>query len=159
MPAILVRTLGWIWERPYLLLTFTALFWAGNSIVGRGARDLIPPVALAFWRWSLALLLMLPFAWPHLRRDMARLKEALKSVLVLGMLGIGAFNTLLYTGLQTTTAVNGLLLQSMQPGLILLLGAILFGDRTGLLQLIGRCCQSNFNSSPIGGTLALGAWP
>lgn len=137
MLAILVRTVGWIWERPYLLLTFTALFWAGNSIVGRGARDMISPVALAFWRWSLALFLLLPLAWPHLRHDMARLKKAWKSVLMLGMLGIGAFNTLLYTGLQTTTAVNGLLLQSMQPGLILLLGVILFGDRARLLQLIG----------------------
>lgn len=98
---------------------------------------MIPPVALAFWRWSLALFLLLPLAWPHLRHDMGRLKKAWKSVLMLGMLGIGAFNTLLYTGLQTTTAVNGLLLQSMQPGLILLLGVILFGDRARLLQLIG----------------------
>ena len=57
------------------------------------------------------MLLLLPFAWPYLRRDMARLKEAWKPVLVLGTLGIGAFNTPLYTGLLTTTAVNGLLLQ------------------------------------------------
>ena len=122
---------------PYVLLTFTALFWAGNSIVARGARDLIPPMALSFWRWSLALLLLLPFAWPHLRRDAAKLKASWKMLALLGALGIGAFNTLLYTGLQTTTAVNGLLLQSLQPGLILLLGALLFAERTRCLRLLG----------------------
>lgn len=113
MSAFLARWTGWFWSRPYLLLTFTALFWAGNSIVGRAARDVMPPVALAWWRWALAFLLLLPFAWPHLRRDLATLKAQWRWVLLLGALGIGTFNTLLYTGLQTTTAVNGLLLQSM----------------------------------------------
>src|SRR3546814_13797513 len=58
-----------IWSRAYPLLTVTALFWAGNSIVGRAARDLVPPAALSFWRWTFALLLLLPLAWPHLNRN------------------------------------------------------------------------------------------
>ena len=122
---------------PYMLLMFTALFWAGNSIVARGARDFVPPLALSFWRWSLALLILLPFAWPHLRRDSATLRSAWKMLIVLGGLGIGAFNALLYTGLQTTSAVNGLLLQSLQPGLILLLGALLFAESIRMMQVIG----------------------
>lgn len=126
-----------IWAAPYLLLTCTALFWAGNSIVARGARELVPPLALSFWRWTLALLLLLPLAWPHLRRDAAELRRSWLTLIVLGALGIGAFNTLLYSGLQTTSAVNGLLLQSLQPGLILLLGALLFAERTRLLQVLG----------------------
>ena len=137
MRAFLSRVIGWFWSRPYLLLTFTALFWAGNSIVGRAARDVMPPVALAFWRWALALLLLLPFAWPHLRRDFSDLRANWKWVLALGILGIGTFNTLLYTGLQTTTAVNGLLLQSMQPALILTLGALVFGETVRFLQITG----------------------
>lgn len=126
-----------IWSAPYALLTCTALFWAGNSIVARGARELVPPLALSFWRWSLALLLLLPFAWPHLRRDAAALRKSWRILVVLGALGIGAFNTLLYMGLQTTSAVNGLLLQSLQPGLILTLGAILFSQRIYLPQVLG----------------------
>ena len=122
---------------PYGLLTFTAIFWAGNSIVARGARDIVPPMALSFWRWALALLILLPFAWPYLRRDAAELKGSWRILVAFGVLGFAAFNTMLYTGLQTTTAVNGLLLQSLQPGLILLLGALLFAERTRLLQLIG----------------------
>lgn len=126
-----------LWHSPYLLLTCTALFWAGNSIVARGAREFVPPVALSFWRWTLALLILLPIAWPHLRRDLPTLRASWRTVVVLGALGIGAFNTLLYTGLQTTTAVNGLLLQSLQPGLILLLGILIFSERARLLQGIG----------------------
>jgi drug/metabolite transporter (DMT)-like permease len=137
MPSFGLRVVGWFWSRPYLLLSFTALFWAGNSIVGRAARDIMPPVALAFWRWALALVLLLPFAWPYLKRDFSKLKMSLNWVLLLGVLGIGTFNTLLYTGLQTTTAVNGLLLQSMQPALILMLGVIVFGERVRLLQILG----------------------
>lgn len=139
MPPPASRLIGWFWSRPYLLLTFTALFWAGNSIVGRATREVIPPVALAFWRWTLALLLLLPFAWPHLRRDFTVLKANWKWVLPLGVLGIGTFNTLLYTGLQTTTAVNGLLLQSMQPALILMLSAVVFAETIRIPQITGLC--------------------
>ena len=126
-----------LWAAPYVLLTCTALFWAGNSIVARGARELVPPIALSFWRWSGALLILLPLAWPHLRRDAATLRSSWRTLVLLGALGIGAFNTLLYTGLQTTSAVNGLLLQSLQPGLILLFGAVLFAERTRMLQILG----------------------
>lgn len=135
--AISVHSRIRLWHSPYLLLACTALFWAGNSIVARGARDFVPPVALSFWRWTLALLILLPIAWPHLRRDLPTLRASWRMMIVLGALGIGAFNTLLYTGLQTTTAVNGLLLQSLQPGLILLLGILIFSERVRLLQVMG----------------------
>jgi drug/metabolite transporter (DMT)-like permease len=134
---VFVRQVRSLWAAPYVLLTFTALFWAGNSIVARGAREVVPPLALSFWRWSLALLILLPFAWPHLRRDAAMLRRSWKTIVMLGVLGIGSFNTLLYTGLQTTSAVNGLLLQALQPGLILLLGALLFAEPTRPLQVLG----------------------
>jgi drug/metabolite transporter (DMT)-like permease len=51
---------------PYLLLTLTALFWSGNMVLGRGIRGDVPPMALAFWRWAIALCLVLPLALPHL---------------------------------------------------------------------------------------------
>lgn len=139
MRSLQAQLVNWVWSRPFLLLTFTALFWAGNSIVGRAARDVMPPVALAFWRWVLALLVLLPFALPYLRRDWSILRTNWKWMLVLGVLGIGTFNTLLYTGLQTTTAVNGLLLQSLQPALILTLGALVFAENVRLPQIIGIC--------------------
>ena len=126
-----------LWSRAYLLLSMTALFWAGNSIVGRAARDLVPPAALSFWRWTFALALLLPLAWPHLKRDWPVLRTHWPVMLLLGALGIGAFNTLLYTGLQTTTALNSMLIQSAQPALILMVGALVMRDRTSVRQIAG----------------------
>ena len=62
----------WLANQPYLLLSITALCWAGNAIVGRLAAGHIPPVTLSFLRWSLAFLVVLPFAWKHLKRDWPR---------------------------------------------------------------------------------------
>ncbi|QCB55526.1 DMT family transporter [Sphingopyxis sp. PAMC25046] len=126
-----------IWSRAYPLLTVTALFWAGNSIVGRAARDLVPPAALSFWRWTFALLLLLPLAWPHLKRDWPVLRANWPIVALLGALAIGSFNILLYTGLQSTTALNSMLIQSAQPALVLIAGALVMGDRTSLRQVAG----------------------
>lgn len=133
MPAAVTR----VWSNAYLLLTLTALFWAGNSVVGRASRDLVPPVALAFWRWFVAYLLIMVIALPYLRHDAAVLKARWRPVLALGILGIGAFNTLLYSGLQFTTALNGLLIQSAQPPLILLAAFLLFRDRAEPAQIAG----------------------
>lgn len=126
-----------LWSRAYPLLSVTALFWAGNSIVGRAARDLVPPAALSFWRWSFAFLLLLPLAWPHLRRDWPVLRANRAIVALLGALAIGSFNILLYTGLQSTTALNSMLIQSALPALVLVVGAVVMGDRTSVRQIAG----------------------
>ena len=126
-----------LWSKAYPLLTVTALFWAGNSIVGRAARDLVPPAALSFWRWTFALLLLLPLAWPHLKRDWPVLRANWRIVALLGALAIGSFNILLYTGLQSTTALNSMLIQSAQPALVLIAGALVMGDRTSVRQIAG----------------------
>ena len=126
-----------LWARAYPLLSMTALFWAGNSIVGRAARELVPPAALSFWRWTFALALLLPLAWPHLKRDWPVLRAHWPIMAILGALGIGAFNTLLYSGLQTTTALNSMLIQSAQPALILMLGGLVMRDRTSARQVAG----------------------
>ncbi|MDO9363955.1 MAG: DMT family transporter [Sphingopyxis sp.] len=131
------RPLAALWSRAYLLLAMTALFWAGNSVVGRAARDLVPPAALSFWRWTFALALLLPLAWPHLKRDWPALRAHWPVMAILGALGIGAFNTLLYTGLQTTTALNSMLIQSAQPALILMVGALVMRDSTTGRQIVG----------------------
>ena len=63
---------NWLANQPYLLLSITALCWAGNAIVGRLAAGHIAPATLSFLRWSFAFLIILPFAWKHLVRDWAR---------------------------------------------------------------------------------------
>src|SRR5205823_7606028 len=106
---------NWISNQPFLLLSITALCWAGNAIVGRLAAGHIPPVTLSFLRWSLAFLIILPFAWKHLKRDWAAIHARLGTMIVLSVTGIGAFNTLQYWALEHTQALNTLLLQSAGP--------------------------------------------
>lgn len=113
------------------------LFWSGNFITGRAVRDLVPPVALAFWRWAGALLIVLPLAWPHLRRDLPVLRRHWVMTLVLAISGVAAFNTMVYTGLRSTTALNAVLLQSATPLFILIWAFVLFGERPALREAAG----------------------
>jgi len=124
-------------DRPYLLLTLAVLFWAGNFILGRAFHAEIPPIALAFWRWVGAAILVTWPALPHLRRDRQALINAWPAVLLLSLLGIAAFNTLAYSGLQYTQAINAFLLQSMMPVLIVLFSFLIFREKVTRLQSLG----------------------
>ena len=127
----------WIANQPYLLLSITALCWAGNAIVGRLAAGHIPPVTLSFMRWSLAFLLILPFAWNHLVRDWPAIRGKLGTMILLSVSGISAFNTLQYWALEHTQALNTLLLQSAAPLVVALWSLILLGARLSLAQAFG----------------------
>ena len=127
----------WLANQPYLLLSITALCWAGNAIVGRLAAGHIPPVTLSFLRWSLAFLLILPFAWKHLRQDWPAIRARLGTMIVLSVTGIGAFNTLQYWALEHTQALNTLLLQSAGPLFVAIWSLILLGVRLTLAQAGG----------------------
>ena len=127
----------WIANQPYLLLCITALCWAGNAIVGRLAAGHIPPVTLSFLRWSLAFLIVLPFAWNHLVRDWPAIRAKLGIMIFISLVGISAFNTLQYWALEHTTALNTLLLQSSGPLIVAVWSLILLGVRLTLAQVIG----------------------
>lgn len=122
---------------PYLLLTLANLFWAGNWIVGRGMRADVPPIALSFWRWIIALACLLPLAWPYLKRDRAVLLANWHWLAVFGILGTCLYNALTYLGLQQTEAVNGLLLNSFIPIVIVALAWIFQGKRLRPVESVG----------------------
>lgn len=128
---------NWLANQPYLLLTITALCWAGNAIVGRLAAGHIPPVTLSFLRWSAAFLIILPFAWKHLVRDWSAIRGRLGTMVVLSLTGISAFNTLQYWALEHTQALNTLLLQSAGPLFVAVWSLILLGVRLTLAQAGG----------------------
>src|SRR6476661_11195475 len=131
------RSGNWLANQPYLLLSLTALFWAGNAIVGRFAAGHIPPVTLSFLRWSAAFLIILPFAWKHLLRDWSAIRGRLGTMIVLSITGIGAFNTLQYWALEHTQALNTLLLQSAGPLVVTVWSLVLLGVRLTLAQAAG----------------------
>jgi drug/metabolite transporter (DMT)-like permease len=122
---------------PYLLATLPPLFWAGNFILGRALSQTIPPIALSFWRWALALLILLPFAWSRLRGQRGTLRRHWAVLSLLAVLGVTNYNTFAYLGLQTTTATNAVLLVSTTPVLIPVLSFLLLGQRIGLRQAAG----------------------
>src|ERR1700726_1456936 len=128
---------NWLVNQPYFLLSITALFWAGNAIVGRLAAGHIPPVTLSFLRWSLAFLIILPFAWKHLQRDWDAIRGRLGTMILLSTTGIGVFNTLQYWSLEYTQALNTLLLQSAGPLFVAVWSLILLGVRLTLAQAGG----------------------
>jgi drug/metabolite transporter (DMT)-like permease len=128
---------SWLANQPYLLLSIAALCWAGNAIVGRLAAGHIPPVTLAFLRWALAFLIVLPFAWHHLKRDWAAIRTRLGTMIVLSVTGIGAFNTMQYWALEHTQALNTLLLQSAGPLFVAAWSLVLLGVRLTLAQAGG----------------------
>jgi drug/metabolite transporter (DMT)-like permease len=128
---------NWIANQPYLLLSITALCWAGNAIVGRLAAGHIPPVTLSFLRWSMAFLIILPFAWKHLVRDWGAIRGRLGTMVILSVTGISAFNTMQYWALEHTQALNTLLLQSAAPLFVAIWSLLLLGIRLTLAQAGG----------------------
>src|SRR5260370_17873395 len=100
---------------PYLLLSLCSLIWAGNWVVGRAIRDTVPPASLAFWRWSIAALILAPIVLPRLKGQGRVLLRHWKVLVLLGGTGISLFQFLVYTGLPFTNALTALLLTSSLP--------------------------------------------
>jgi drug/metabolite transporter (DMT)-like permease len=125
------------WSSAWTLLFLTNLFWAGNIVVGRAVAGRVPPITLAYLRWTLAFLVAFGIAWPCLKRDWPVLLRHWPMVLVLAATGIATYNTMSYIGLQYTSALTTLLLQSAMPLIVLVWDFALFGARPGLWQILG----------------------
>lgn len=126
-----------LYHFPYLLLTLSVLFWSGNFIVGRAVRADIPPIALAFWRWTGASLLVFLWAWPHLRSDWKIIRRNWSIVILLSIIGVASFNALVYTGLHFTIALNAFLMQAMMPVMIVVMSYLIFWEKITGRQVIG----------------------
>jgi drug/metabolite transporter (DMT)-like permease len=146
--------------RAALALAVAALLWSGNFIAGRALHDDIDPVTLNLLRWTLCLLIFLPWVgaktWRH-RRAVAR---EWRLLLVLGATGIAAFHTLAYLALASTSAMNALLMLSLTPSTILVGAALTGGERptvrqwAGTLVSLAGACILVMSSAAGGLTLA-----
>jgi drug/metabolite transporter (DMT)-like permease len=122
---------------PYLLLTLAMLCWAGNWVVGRAIHEQVPPLALNFWRWAASLLLILPVAWRPLRTQWRLVLRRWKWVLPMAAIASAIFQSMVYLGLQHTTALNGALLIALVPVAVAAIAAALLGDRIRAHQVLG----------------------
>lgn len=119
------------------LAALPPLFWAGNFVLGRALHTEIPPLALSFWRWAIALLILLPFTFGRVLAQRSVIRRHWPILSLLALLGVTGYNSFAYIGLQSTTATNGVLLTSATPVLIVALSWLLLGQRVGTAQALG----------------------
>jgi drug/metabolite transporter (DMT)-like permease len=129
--------LRWLNNQPYLLLSLTSLFWAGNIVLGRYAAGHVPPMTLSCVRWIGAYVMLWPFARTHMKRDWPALRARLPLMVTLSATGFAINNALSYWALQYTQALNALLIQSSGPLFVALWSLLLFGLRLTWAQLAG----------------------
>jgi drug/metabolite transporter (DMT)-like permease len=119
-----------------LLLSVPPLLWAGNAIVGRLVREAVPPMTLNLLRWAIALLILLPLARAAFRPGSGVLANWRRYAL-LGLVGIGMYNSLQYLALQSSTPINVTLVASGMPVWMMLVGRLFFGVPVRRWQVAG----------------------
>ena len=137
--AAAIRRIERWWAKmlPYLLLSLAILAWSGNWVIARGMRHEIGPVAMGFWRWCLALLLILPFCREELRLKWNVVRQNWWRMTLLGILGAVAFNTMIYVGLQYSRSTDSTLFNSIVPIYIVVISWLIFGERISRRQGLG----------------------
>lgn len=122
--------------RTAVLMTLPPLLWAANAVVGRMTVGHVPPLMLNFLRWSLAALILLPWGWRALR-DPGAIAERWPHLLLVGLLGVGTYNSLQYLALVTTTPINVTLIAASLPVWMMAVGMLLHAEHPTRRQLLG----------------------
>jgi len=126
-----------LYQWPGLLLTLTAIFWAGNSVAGRLAVGQVSPLLLVFLRWLLVLGVMWPLYGRQVREHWPEIRPQLLRIVLMATLGLTGFNALYYVAAHTTTAVNIGILQGSVPVIVLVAAFLTHGTRATLVQIAG----------------------
>ncbi len=123
--------------RAYVILLFMPLFFSSNLVLGRAALEMVEPWTQAFWRWALASLVLLPFAFTGIRRNADVLRSQWKLIALLGFLGMVLCGGFVYVSLRSTTATNSTLIYTTSPVFVLLLEVLFRGQRVRPRQVGG----------------------
>jgi drug/metabolite transporter (DMT)-like permease len=137
MPPKLRRHGDLLFDSPRLLLTLVSLFWSGNVVLGRFIAGHIPPATLSCIRWLGAGLVLLVFAWPHLRRDWKTIRANSRLLTIISAIGISAYTLMSYYSLQYTEAINALLIISTGPLLVAAVTFFMYDEKPTTRQIIG----------------------
>lgn len=121
----------------YILLLLGVAFWSGNYVLGRFISSDIEPLQLAFYRWITVCLILSPILILKYKKLYLAFKNSPKILISQSVLGITAFNTFLYYGVQTTTATNALLINSSTPMIIVLISFLILNTSISKTQLLG----------------------
>jgi drug/metabolite transporter (DMT)-like permease len=118
------------------LLTVPPILWAGNAVVGRLVREAVPPMTLNLLRWAIALVLLLPLGRAAFAQGSGMLANW-RRYSMLGLLGVGLYNSLQYLALQTSTPINVTLVASGMPVWMMLVGRLCFKVAVRPRQVVG----------------------
>ena len=122
----------------YIFLLLTVTFWAGNFIVGKFASlNDVPPFSLNFYRWFFAWLILAPFTLPEIIKKKDYIIKNYKLFIILGVTSITIFNSVVYYSLNFTQVINGVLMISTIPVMIMFISSILKIEKTNVFQIIG----------------------
>ncbi|TJV03275.1 MAG: DMT family transporter [Mesorhizobium sp.] len=121
----------------YIFLLLTTLLWGGNSVAGKLAVDHVSPMTLVFLRWVLAVAILLPIGWRTIQEDWPVVRRHWFVLAALGASGFTLFNTIFYTALNYTTAINVSIEQAAMPVLIIVANFIFFRLRVSWAQIAG----------------------
>ncbi len=121
----------------YAMLAATALFWGGTTVAARAAAGDIPPMTLTFWRWTVALLLFIPFGLGPFWRQRAVYFRHWKTITGLSLLGITGFTLFYFAGLERTTGVNASLMHGGTPIAIVILSVLILRERVTGAEVAG----------------------
>ena len=121
---------------PYTLLLIQPIFMASNLVVARGGVEHVPPISLAFWRWSTVFFLLILFNYKIFKKKKILSKEY-KELFFLGLMGCGVCGAFPFIAGQTTTIINMGIIYTSSPIFIILLSYFLFKEKMNLFKLIG----------------------
>ena len=110
---------------------------ASNLVVARGGVDYVPPISLAFWRWTLVFFILLPFTYEALKKNNRIIKKEYKKLFFLGAMGCGVCGAFPFLAGQTTTVTNMGIIYTSSPIFIILISSIFFNERINLTKIIG----------------------
>ena len=121
-----------------ILLIASSFFWSGNFFSGKLAFLLdLTPFKLSFFRWILALLILLPFTYAQIIKDLEYYKKNILLMTVISILGVTIFNSFTYISLQTTLVINSTLMASVAPVMMIGFSWLIFRTKTTTLQFTG----------------------
>jgi drug/metabolite transporter (DMT)-like permease len=124
--------------RAYLMLIFCAFFWSGNFIVGKFATLYdVPPLTLNFFRWLIVWFILIPFTFRDILKNFKVIKKNFYSILLMSITSISLFNSVVYYSLNFTQVLNGALMISIIPVLIVFISYIFKTEKINLSQILG----------------------
>ena len=122
----------------YLLLTLSTLFWAGNFIVGKFATLFeIPPLSLNVLRWLSVWLILMPFTYREIYKNLTYVKKNWLMISFMGLITISTFNSVVYFSLNYTQVINAVLVLAAIPAATIIFSSFMNIEKTNFFQLIG----------------------